>query len=85
MMIVTCLIEIENIVPYGPEGRYKINFKERAREVPLIPFGTAKGGAMQGPRFCTWQQLMDCKDLGKILQFFSSFSMTRMTTMTRFP
>ena len=59
--------EIESIVPYGPEGRYKINFKERATEIPLIPFGTAKGGAMQGPRFCTWQQLKSCKDLGKIL------------------
>lgn len=59
--------EIDSIEPYGPEGRYRINFKEKAKEVTLIPFGTAKGGAMQGPRFCTWEQLQNCTDLGKIL------------------
>ena len=59
--------EIANIEPYGPEGRYRINFKAAAREITPIPFGTAKSGAMQGPRFCTWEQLQDCTDLGKVL------------------
>lgn len=59
--------EIANIEPYGPEGRYRINFKAAAREITPIPFGTAKSGAMQGPRFCIWEQLQDCTDLGKIL------------------
>ena len=59
--------EIESIEPYGPEGRYKINFKDKAKTISSIPFGTAKSGAMQGPRFCNWLQLVDCNDLGKIL------------------
>ena len=59
--------EIESIEPYGPEGRYKINFKDKAKTISSIPFGTAKSGAMQGPRFCNWLQLENCNDLGKIL------------------
>ena len=59
--------EIDSSEPYGPEGQYKINFKEKAKDVTLIPFGAAKGGATQGPRFCTWEQLQNCIDLGKIL------------------
>lgn len=59
--------EIDSIEPYGPEGRYKINFKGNAKSISPIPFGTAKSGAMQGPRFCNWNELQKCEDLGKIL------------------
>ena len=59
--------EIASIEPYGPEGRYRINFKAAAREITPIPFGTAKSGAMQGPRFCNWDQLQVCEDMGLIL------------------
>lgn len=64
---ITHIAEVSGIEPYGPEGRYRINFKAAAREITPIPFGSAKSGAMQGPRFCTWEQLQDCTDLGKIL------------------
>lgn len=51
---VTHIAEIERFEPYGDEGKYKVVFKGKA--VPLakpIPFGNAKGGAMQGQRYCT--------------------------------
>jgi len=67
MSAISHVAEIESIEPYGPEGRYKINFKDKAKLIDPIPFGTAKSGAMQGPRFCNWDQLQICKDLGSIL------------------
>lgn len=58
-LAISHVADIDNIEPYGPEGRYRIYFKAAAQAVIPIPFGTAKSGAMQGPRFCTWEQLQD--------------------------
>lgn len=64
---VTHIAEIKEIIPFGGTGKYKVIFKEKATKILPKPFGTAKQGAMQGPRFCSLEALKDCDDLGSIL------------------
>ena len=64
---VTHLAEIKEIVPFGDAGKYKVVFKNKATNIDPKPFGTAKQGAMQGPRFCSLDALKQCAQLGEIL------------------
>lgn len=47
--------------------RKKAIFEDVATEIEPIPFGTAKGGSMQGPRYVNRDELLKCRDLGAIL------------------
>lgn len=67
---VTHIANIEKFVEVFNEkgqSRQKAIFKEEAIEIEPIPFGTARGGSMQGPRYVVREQLMKCDDLGKLL------------------
>ena len=53
---VTHIAEIKKFVEVENEKgqkRLKAVFKGPAEETSIIPFGTAKGGSMQGPRYVT--------------------------------
>ena len=67
---VTHLAEIEKFVEVENEKgqlRYKAIFKSKAKEINPIPFGTAKGGSLQGPRYVNRAELIDCSDLGQLI------------------
>lgn len=49
------------------QARQKAIFEAPAVEIDHIPFGTAKGGSMQGPRYVNRDKLESCKDLGTLL------------------
>jgi hypothetical protein len=60
-------VEVEN---EKGQTRLKAVFKEPARELfgeEVKPFGDAKGGSMQGPRYVNCESLMACTQLGEIL------------------
>lgn len=60
---ITMRAAIRDIEPYGDEGKYRINFEGAAEEIEPIPFGDAKSGAMQGPRYTNSQKLQTAKKL----------------------
>jgi hypothetical protein len=65
VMAITHYAPVDRIEPYGDEGKYKLIFSLKAREIPQgkIPFGDAPQGAMQGPRYTTFAKLMAAKKL----------------------
>ncbi len=64
---ITHYAEIETIEPYGDGGKYKLNFKSKAIEIPAIPMGDAKPGSMQGPRYVNLGKLLTAKKLSEII------------------
>ena len=67
---VTHIAEIDKFVEVLNEKgqpRHKAVFKTNAIEIEHIPFGTAKGGSMQGPRYVKKEDLLNCNDLGNLL------------------
>ncbi len=52
IMAITHIAEIDKIVPYGDDGKYKLLFKSPAVKLDKpIPYGNAPSGAMQGSRY----------------------------------
>ena len=67
---VTHIAEIETFTEIQNEKgqpRLKAVFKGPAQEISPIPFGSAKGGSLQGPRYVNRDDLLLCKDLGELL------------------
>ena len=67
---VTHIAEIESFTDVQNDKgqtRLKAAFKAPAQEIDPIPFGNAKGGSLQGPRYVNRDELLSCGDLGKIL------------------
>ena len=67
---VTHIAEIEEFLEVQNEkgqSRQKAIFKAAAQQIDPIPFGTARGGSMQGPRYVNKEDLIACKDLGTLL------------------
>lgn len=67
---VTHVAEISKFVEVHNEKgqkRVKAIFKEPAKEISNIPFGTSTSGAMQGPRYVNYDDLLNSMDLGKLL------------------
>ncbi|VVS92217.1 GIY-YIG nuclease family protein [Desulfoluna spongiiphila] len=60
---ITHYAEVESIEPYGDGGKYKLNFSGKAKEIQSIPFGNAKQGSMQGPRYTRFSRLKDAKEV----------------------
>lgn len=65
VMAITHYAPVDRIEPYADEGKYKLIFSLKAREVPQgkIPLGDAPQGAMQGPRYTTFAKLLAAKKL----------------------
>lgn len=70
IMAITDYAPIDRIEPYGDEGKYKLIFSSKAKEVPQgqIPFGDAISGSMQGPRYTTFLKLMAAKKLSDLVR-----------------
>ncbi|MGB3722130.1 MAG: GIY-YIG nuclease family protein [Pacificimonas sp.] len=64
---VTHIADIDRFEPYGDEGKYKVVFKGTARELDHpIPYGDAVSGAMQGPRYCSHEQLANARSVADL-------------------
>ena len=64
---ITMKAKIKDIEPYGDEGKYRINFDGPAEEIDPIPFGDAKSGAMQGPRYTSSNKIQAAKKLTDLI------------------
>jgi hypothetical protein len=60
---ITHYAPVDRIEPYGEGGKYKLVFLFKAKAITPIPYGEAPSGAMQGPRYTTFAQLMAAKKL----------------------
>jgi len=64
---ITHYAPVDRIEPYGEAGKYKVVFSEKAKPIGPIVFGDATPGAMQGPRYSTFEKLMAAKKLTDVL------------------
>jgi len=64
---VTHYAPVDRIEPYGEGGKYKLIFSEPAKEIRPIPFGRAPQGAMQGPRYTTYEKLQSAEDVADLV------------------
>jgi hypothetical protein len=63
---ITHYAPVDRIEPYG-DGKYKLVFSEKAKQIGPIPFGDATTGSMQGPRYTTLAKLKTAKKLSDVL------------------
>jgi hypothetical protein len=64
---ITHYAPVERIEPYGEEGKYKLIFSEKAKEISPIPFADATPGTMQGPRYTTFAKLQNAKRISDLV------------------
>jgi hypothetical protein len=64
---ITHVAPVERIEPYGEGGKFRLVFSEPARQIKPIPLGDAPTGAMQGPRYTTFQKLLTAKKVGDLV------------------
>ncbi|WP_041795229.1 GIY-YIG nuclease family protein [Pararhodospirillum photometricum] len=64
---ITHYAPVAAIEPYGEEGKYKLIFSEKAKAIGPIPYGDAPPGAMQGPRYTTFEKLRGATTLKDLL------------------
>ncbi len=64
---ITHYAPVDRIESYGESGKYRIIFSEEAREIGPIPLGDAPRGAMQGPRYTTFEKIKTAKKLSDVL------------------
>ena len=60
---ITHYAPVDRIESYGESGKYKLIFSEKAQPLGPIPYGDAPSGAMQGPRYTTFDTLKSAKRL----------------------
>jgi hypothetical protein len=54
---ITHYAPVDRIEPYGESGKYRLIFSEKAKAIGPIPLGDSPQGAMQGPRYTTFEKL----------------------------
>jgi hypothetical protein len=64
---ITHLAEVDHLELYGDAGKYKVVFKEPAKEIKHIPYGDAPSGAMQGPRYTKYDLVTNADTLTDII------------------
>jgi hypothetical protein len=64
---ITHYAPVDRIEPYGESGQYKLIFSESAQQIGPIPFADAPSGAMQGPRYTTFEKLQSASKLSDLL------------------
>jgi hypothetical protein len=64
---ITHYAPVDRIEPYGESGKYKVIFSEKAKPIGPIPFGDAPQGAMQGPRYTTFEKLKTAVTIGDLV------------------
>jgi hypothetical protein len=65
---ITHYAPVDRIEPYGDSGKYKVVFSEPAKRIDPIPFGDAPSGAMQGPRYTSFDRLKSAKTVSDIFR-----------------
>jgi hypothetical protein len=65
---ITHYAPVDRIEPYGESGKYKVVFSEPAKEIAPIPFGDAPSGAMQGPRYTSFERLKSAKSVSELVR-----------------
>jgi hypothetical protein len=64
---VTHWAPVERIEPYGDAGKYRLVFSEPAKELERpVPFGGAKQGSMQSPRYARLSDLLAANTLREL-------------------
>lgn len=63
---ITHVAEIASIVPYNNTGKYKIIFKEPAKQIQPIPRSDASTVSMQSARYALHEKLMAAKTLDEV-------------------
>jgi hypothetical protein len=65
---ITHWAEVKHIEPYGDAGKYRVVFKGPAKpfDQPL-PYADAPSGAMQGPRYVSFEALMSAKTVADLV------------------
>lgn len=64
---ITHLAEVESIEPYGESGKYKINFKESAKEISPVKYDGVNGTQIQSIRYTSKQKLLSAKTIGDLV------------------
>ena len=64
---ITHYAPVDRIEPYGEGGKYRLIFSEKAQPIGPIPYGDAPLGAMQGPRYASFDKLKAAKKLTDLL------------------
>jgi hypothetical protein len=64
---ITHYAPVSRIEPYGEGGKYKLVFSEPAKAIGPIPYADAPQGAMQGPRYTTFDRLQSATKLTELL------------------
>lgn len=63
---ITHLAPVDRIELYGEQGKYRVVFREPAKEIRHVPFGDAISGTMQGPRYTSLEKLESAQTLGDL-------------------
>ena len=64
---ITHYAPVDRIEPYGESSKYKLIFSEKAQPLGPIPYEDAPVGAMQGPRYTTFEKLKAARKLSDVL------------------
>jgi hypothetical protein len=64
---ITHVAPVAKIEPFGDSGKYKLIFSEPAKTIGPIPYGEAPSGAMQGPRYTTYDKLKKATRLTELI------------------
>ena len=65
---ITYYAEVDSIESYGDGGKYKLNFKGKARKIPAIKLGNAKPGSLQGPRYTNLDKMLKVKTIKDLFE-----------------
>lgn len=63
---ITHYAEVDSIEPYGDTGKYKLNFKDKPKEIKSIHYGDAPKGSMQGIRYVNLKKLLAAVQLSDL-------------------
>jgi hypothetical protein len=58
---------VDRIEPYGESCKYKVISSEKTKPIGPIPFGDAPKGAIQGPRYTTFENLKTASKLTDLI------------------
>jgi len=64
---ITHFAPVDHIEPYGEGGKYKLVLSEPATKIGPVPYGDARMGAMQGPRYTSLEKLKSAKQLSDLI------------------
>ncbi len=65
---ITYYAEVDSIEVYGDGGKYKLNFKGKAKKISPIKLGKAKPGSLQGPRYTNLQEMLKSKTIKELFE-----------------